>query len=98
MEQPAKLDVPEVYVDQFSFSVSPFTASLLVGVQEISPATSAQPQQLRWLQIVRMSPGHAKLMAMLMRKTLKENERGSETTIAIPSKVMSQLGLAPEDW
>ncbi len=97
MEQPAKLDVPEIYIDQFSFTVSPFTASLLMGVQEISPAM-AQPQQLRWLQIVRMSPGHAKLMAMLMRKTLKENERGSETTIAIPSKVMSQLGLAPEDW
>jgi len=48
--------------------------------------------------IVRLSHETAKTLSMMIRKQLKQYERDTKTTIAIPQQVMYKLGLAEEDW
>jgi len=45
-----------------------------------------------------MSLEHAKVMAMLMRRQLKEYEHESGATIAIPFALYRDLDLSPDDW
>lgn len=48
--------------------------------------------------VVRLSHEAAKALAIMLRRQLKNYERDTDTTIALPTKVMSDLGLALEDW
>jgi hypothetical protein len=45
-----------------------------------------------------MSLEHAKVMAMIMRRTLKDYERGTGCPINLPAKLCNEMGLSLEDW
>ncbi len=45
-----------------------------------------------------MSPEHAKIVAMILIRQIRDYERNSGIKIAIPSQVYTQLGIAEEDW
>lgn len=86
----------DVYCDQSRINVSPYTVTLTLAVS--SPDRQAGGTMGHDLVTVRMSPQHAKTMAMSMRRVLKEFERNSNTPIAIPQELMNQLGMSMEDW
>jgi len=92
-------DVPDVYCDQFSFTTSPYGVALTFGLTpNIAPSVPgtvpAQPQV-----VVRMSLEHAKSMAMLIRKNLKQYELEIlGDPIRIPDKVLQGMNLSQSDW
>ncbi len=47
---------------------------------------------------IRMSLEHTKLVAMMLRRHLKEYERLNKLEISLPPEVYTSLGLAREDW
>jgi hypothetical protein len=89
-------DVPDLYVDQFRVTLTPYGANLSFSVSEPHPVP-AGPQPGRPQVILRMSQEHAKTVAMMLRKQLKawEEENGP---INLPPGLYTALGLAREDW
>jgi hypothetical protein len=84
--------IPEFYTDLVRVDYSAVTIMFTFSI-----AVPNQPQ--REQAIVRMSPEHAKLMAIILRKSFKayEQERGAE--ISIPASVLEQQGVSLEqDW
>ena len=45
-----------------------------------------------------MSLEHAKVVAMVLKRQLKEYERSTGTSIQLPADVYTGLGVAEEDW
>ena len=88
------LEVPEFYVDNTEVTVSPYTMMIKMGVQDkFAPGEKPRP-----VVIVRFSPGHAKVVTMMLRKALKEQERSSSTVISVNPEILNQMGLSLEDW
>ena len=90
------MDEPVVYSDGIQIGVSPFTVTL-----GFTLAPQAQPgtQVATPVATVRMSLEHAKVMAIILRKQLKQFEQQLGQDIALPHQVYQQLGLSPtEDW
>jgi len=73
--------IPEVYVDGFRIRVSPYTIHLTLSV--------ANPETLqnRVAAIVRMSPEHAKVMAIIVARTLRGYE-ASNAEINLPVELL----------
>ena len=84
---------PEYYGDVYSIRSSPWGVAITFSVG--APKDDVDGHDVC---IVRLSHETAKTLSMMMRKQLKQYERDTRTTIAIPSDVMNQLGLALEDW
>lgn len=90
-------EVSEYYVDSFRMSSGAFGVAITLGVRPPHPEP-ARPTGPRDVAVVRMSLEHAKVMAMIMRRTLKEYERGTGCTINLPAKLFNEMGLSLEDW
>ncbi len=88
-------EVPEYYSDGIEINlIMPWTVALTFSVKGIGP--QAEPKRTT---IVRMSPEHAKVIAMLLKKQLKGYEMNTGSTINLPHDMYSKLGLsATEDW
>lgn len=90
-------DTPEHYVDSFRVSTTAYGVSITWGANPPHPdPTGGTPP--RSLVVLRMSLEHAKVVAMLIRRTLKEHERGNEAPIALPRRLLNELSLSSEDW
>ncbi len=87
----------DVYADAFIVSVNPFGANLSFELREAHPSPNA-PSPLRRLGTIRMSVEHLKLMAMMLRTQVRNLESGSGVKYEIDNRVLSQLGIAREDW
>jgi hypothetical protein len=90
------MDEPVLYSDGIQVGISPFTVTLGFTV-----APQAQPGTQAPIPVatIRMSLEHAKLMAIILRKQLKQFEQQLGQDIALPHPVYQQLGLsAREDW
>lgn len=87
----------DVYTDAFLVSIGPFGANLSFEVREPHPDPQRPPSTER-LGTIRMSVEHLKLMAMMIRNQIRQVERQSGVKFEIPSNVLGQLGIAPEDW
>jgi hypothetical protein len=89
------MDEPVLYSDGIQVGVSPFTVTLAFTV-----APPAQPGQVPIpVATIRMSLEHAKVMAIILRKQIKQYEEQLGTDIALPHQVYQQLGVSPkEDW
>jgi len=90
-------EVPEFYVDQFRVTWGAYGVAMTFGLTPPHPAPG-QPATPQDLVRIRMSLEHAKIMAMIMRKSLKAYERENGIEIGIPHKVYMDLGISPEDW
>ena len=89
---------PDVYSDQFNMAVSPYGVALTFLLTPSSPtpiqAVTGDPQA-----VVRMSLEHAKVMSMVLRRSIKQYEL--ETLgdhIRIPRGILGQLKLTEDDW
>lgn len=90
-------EVQELYVDQFRVTGSAYGAALTFGLSPAHPTPGMAPPA-KELVTLRMSLEHLKVMAMVLRKYLKNMEAQSGITINVPTQVLSQLGIPLEDW
>lgn len=87
-------EVPEFYADGIEVNLTmPWTVGLTFSVKGFDTERTARP-----LVTIRMSPEHAKVVAMILKRQLKNYESQSGTTINLPSELYGKLGLPPEDW
>lgn len=87
-------EVPEYYSDAVNINLAmPWTVALTFAVRELGPDAKPVPKA-----IIRMSPEHAKVTAMLLRKNLKKYEEDTKTPINLPGDLYAQLKLDPLDW
>ncbi len=91
-------EVPDVYADQFLMTSSVWGVNLTFGKTSPQPPPAGQAPTTIRQTVVRMSLQHAKIMAMIMRKQLKKQERESGVDVVIPHEVYNSLELSSEDW
>ncbi len=95
MDPPA--GTPEFYADNVQLSMTPYTTALSFSLSPPHP----MPGQMAMPKpqcIIRMSPEHAKILALLLRGHIKGWERDMGVDIQIPHQVYNQVGISPEDW
>ena len=90
-------EVPEFYSDSFRFSVSPYGIAFTFGTNVPHPSPGKVTPGKESL-VLRMSLEQTKVLAMLLRRNLKNYERENNLEIALPSQLYTQLGIAREDW
>jgi len=92
-------EVPDVYCDQFSLAQSPYGVTMTFALSTSTPSAVPGQVESRPQVVVRMSPEHAKVMTMVMRRNLKQYElEHLGDPIRLPAKLLQQMGLADADW
>ncbi len=79
-------ETPEFYADSVNFMTNVYGFTLDFGVMQ------AQDRPPQTTVRVRMSPQHAKIMALLLRKNVQEYERRIGTII-LPEGLYKDLGV-----
>lgn len=87
----------DVYANQFLITLTPFGANLSFRVQEPHPSGQSVPASTD-LGTIRMSIEHLKTMIMMMRNQVRTIETQSGVRFEVPTNVLAQLNIAPEDW
>jgi hypothetical protein len=86
MDEQIYVDIPEYYTDSVNFATNIYGFALEFGVMQ------GQEQPPRSLVRVRMSPQHAKIMSLLLRKNVQEYEKRIGTII-LPDGLYQDLGI-----
>lgn len=88
--------VPELYADGVQIGLSPFGVTLSFAMQPAGQTGAMAPIKVCNL---RMSLEHAKVLAMMLRKQLKNFEEQMGDDIPLHPQLYQQLGLSKmEDW
>lgn len=87
----------DIYSDSIVVTVGAWGSNLSFQLQEAhpSPPTVTQPKRLG---TVRMSVEHLKAMAFILRRQVTQYERSHGMKYDVPTSLLSQMGIAPEDW
>lgn len=85
--------LPDYYGDIYHLRSNPWGVAITFGLSQAKDGLEE-----RDICTVRLSHETAKTLSMMIRKQLKQYERDTDTTIAVPADVMNKLGLALEDW
>ncbi|MEP6756637.1 MAG: DUF3467 domain-containing protein [Chthonomonadales bacterium] len=83
------LNLPEYYTDSVNFMTNIYGFTLEFGVMQ------QQDDPPRQLVRIKMSPQHAKIMSLLLRKNVTEYERRIGTII-LPDGLYNDLGINDE--
>ena len=87
---------PELYADGVQIGMGPFGVTLAFSMQPAGQTGTMAPIKVCNL---RMSLEHAKTLAMMLKKQLKNYEANMGEDIPLPQQVYTQLGLSKmEDW
>lgn len=87
--------IPDVYCDGAAIQVSPF--GLILNLTQASPTPGTQ--QPKTAAYVRMSLEHAKVMAIMLRKILKQHEEQQGGAIVLHPQIYTQMQISrQEDW
>ena len=84
--------VPEFYADAFRITVSPYTAYLQFSVGD-PPSSGFRP-----VAALRMSPEHAKVMAIILKRIIRETEREAGYEIALHPTIVKENHLDLDEW
>ena len=87
---------PDVFTDVFNLSVTPWAVNLTLQKTPPIPAPGANPPETTC--VVRMSLETAKVLAMLMRRQLRNFEADQGIQIAVSRQVLNSVSLSEEDW
>jgi hypothetical protein len=91
-------DAPlELYTDSFRFTVTPYGVAFTFGVNTPHPPPG-KPTPADDKLVLRMSLEQSKVLAMMLRRNLKNYESENSLEIALPPSLYPQLGIAKEDW
>lgn len=83
------LDLPEYYTDSVNFMTNIYGFTLEFGVMQ------QQEEPPRGQVRIKMSPQHAKIMSLLLRKNVQEYERRIGTII-LPEGLYNDLGISDD--
>ena len=87
----------DVYSDHFLVSVGPYGASLTFSLSSAHPEqTSPKPPER--VATIRMSIEHLKMISMVINRHVKKMEGELGVSYQVPVKLLSGMGIAPEDW
>ena len=88
-------EVPDIYADRFSLALGAFGLAMTFSATEPDPevAEVGQPPPATSRAIVRTSLIHAKVIALLLLKNIKEWEEASRVKVPIPEEIVEGLGL-----
>ena len=92
---PEENESPEFYSDQFTVSSGPYGA--VINFQK-SPREPGPGKVPKTVASIRMSHEHVKTMTFILSRHIKQIERNTGVSYPIPTKVLSDLRIAPEDW
>lgn len=88
------MEISQYYADGVEISlIMPWTVALTFSVKETTEERMPVPQA-----VIRMSPEHAKILAMLLQKILKQYEDKSKSPINLPDELFQAFGLSKSDW
>ena len=88
--------IPDIYCDGIQILVNPFDIVMQLSQRAPAPGTTEPPKTVAY---VRMSLEHAKVMAIILRKILKQHEDQQGTPIVLHPQIYQQMGISPqEDW
>ena len=90
--------VPDVYVDQVQINTSPFGATINFMLTGSTPPPPGRPPSVQRKVDVRMSLEHLKVMAYILQKQVRQHEESTGVRIEIPTRLLGETGIAPEDW
>ena len=91
-------EILDIYSDSFRVTTGVFGVNMTFGLNEPHPVQGGVARTADEKARVRVSLQLAKVIAMLLRKQLKEYESQTGTDIQIPQNVYASLGIAEEDW
>lgn len=91
---PDENQIPEYYTDMFEVVGGPYGITLNFMKSPPVPRTETKETVAR----IRMSWEHAKAMTFIMQRHVKTVERDVGVSYPMPSKVLSEMGIAKEDW
>jgi hypothetical protein len=91
-------EIPDIYTDQMQVTTGVFGVNITFALTEPHPVSGGTPRSAEPQVRVRMSLQHAKVIAMLLRRQLKNYEAQTGTDIQIPQNVYASLGIPEEDW
>ena len=93
-------DVPDLYADQFTMVHSPWGVTFNFGLSLSNPpAITGQQAPSQPQAVIRMSLEHAKVMAMIIRKQLKQYElEHLGDPINVPAAVLQAMKLDQNYW
>jgi hypothetical protein len=83
------ISLPEYYTDSVNFMTNIYGFTLEFGVMQ------QQDDPPRQLVRIKMSPQHAKIMSLLLRKNVQEYERRIGTVI-LPEGLYQDLGIVDD--
>ncbi len=92
----ADSNTPDVYADEFEFFANVWGVTLTFSAVMPTPDRDEPLISVR-KALVRMSLPYAKVMAMAIRKGLKQWEE-KNGAISIPKEVYERLELSPKEW
>ena len=86
---------PEFYTDTLALRLSPYTVTLYFAVRR-GTGEETEPEPVA---VIRMSPEHAKVMAIVFKRALKELEESLRILISIPPSILEEKDISLEtDW
>jgi hypothetical protein len=86
----------DIYCDSVQINMGPFDVLLHLSQRPPAIGLTMPPKTVG---CVRMSLEHAKVLTIMLRKTLKQHEENQGSPISLMPQVYQQLGLSPqEDW
>ena len=87
-------ETPEYYSDAVNIHLAmPWTVALTFAVKSLDSEGKLESKA-----IIRMSPEHAKITAMMLRNNLKKYEEQTKTSINLPGELYAKLKLDPLEW
>jgi hypothetical protein len=89
MDPEEMIRIPEYYTDSVNFMTNIYGFTLEFGMMQ------AQDDPPRSLVRIKMSPQHAKIMSLLLRKNVQEYEKRIGTII-LPDGLYQDLGISDE--
>jgi hypothetical protein len=91
-------EIPEVYFDQFQISLGPWGAVMNFQLSSYQPPAPGGQQQSERVATARTSLQHLKALSFILVRHLKTFEQENQIDIQVPTRVLSAMTIAPEDW
>ncbi len=92
------INIPDFYYDGTQVTVTVFGVNISYTLSNPHPKDQTDAMKVKTMAVTRTSLEHAKIVAMLLRKQLKQYEFASKIEIRVPNEVYSGLGIDSGDW
>lgn len=86
-------DIPEYYASSVAMATSIYDVTLQFRVQ-VPPLAPGQPPAERPVCVVRMSPQHAKMLALILNNAIRDYETRFQIRLPIPPDRQAEFGDA----